>query len=145
MATYKYKVKGSDTLQLGESDNTVSIPSNASIAGTLSVTGVATLGGDVKTFEYVTTTGTSDVVDPAKYASIVVSSGAHTVTLADGTYDGQVKKIILLVDGGTVTLTPTHLVVGTSITFADALDSVELIFDGNHWHIAQASGIAIVE
>lgn len=139
MGTYTYKVRGSDTLKLGTSNNPVSIP------GTLTVTGATTLtGGAAVTYESVTTTGTSDVVDPDAKYSFITSAGAHTVTLADGSFAGQEKTIILSVDGGTVTLTPANFADGTSLTFADALDTATLVFDGSDWNLAAASGVAIV-
>lgn len=138
MSTFEYKVISGDTLQLGNSSNTISIP------GAVSVSGALTSLIDVKTYEKVSTTGTSDSVDPDKYVSLITSTGAHTVTLADGTYDGQVKKVILSVDGGTVTLTPANFADGTSLTLADILDCVELIWDGSNWNIAQGAGLAIV-
>lgn len=138
MATFEYKVKSGDTLQLGSSLSSVSMP------GAVSVSGALTSAIDVKTYEKVSTTGTADAVDPDKYLSLVTSTGAHTVTLADGTYDGQVKKVILSVDGGTVTLTPANFSDGTSLTLADILDCVELIWDGSNWNIAQGAGLAIV-
>jgi hypothetical protein len=99
----------------------------------------------IESYEKVTTTGTSDVVDPAKSVSMITSGGAHTVALADGTYTGQVKKIVITsVAAGTITITPANFSDGTSMTMAEILDSVELIWDGSDWNIAQASGVAIV-
>ena len=157
MATFEYKVSGSDTLQLGNSNTPVYCPGSldvdgnlmvggiSGITGTLGVIGVlAPVGGIKRTSEKVTTTGTADVLNPAKEISLITSAGAHTVTLANGTFVGQCKKIILSVDGGTVTLTPANLADGTSITLDDILDSVELLWDGTNWNIMQASGVAIV-
>ena len=139
MATFQYKVKSGDTLALGDSSNTVSIPGAASITGAITAT-----AGVAATYESVSTTGTSDVVNPAKTYSFVTTTGAHTVTLADGSYAGQVKTIILSVDGGDMTLTPANFADGTSLTFADALDTATLVFDGSDWNLAAASGVAIV-
>jgi hypothetical protein len=128
MSTFEYKVKPGDTLQLGS-------------------TGTATKVGGVKVsrYEEVTTTGSSDVADPAIEYTMITSGGAHTVTLADGSFDGQVKKIIITaVASGTITITPANFANGTSMTMAEILDSVELIWDGSDWNIAQASGVAIV-
>ena len=151
MANFTYKVKPGDTLVVGDSSNAVNIPStlavtsNATVGGTLAVTGATSLTKQVHTYEEVTTTGTSDVVDPAKEFSLITSGGAHTVTLADGTYDGQVKTITITdVTAGTITITPANFADGTSITMAEIFDSVTLIFDGTDWNVASASGIAIV-
>ena len=131
MAIFKYKVKPNDTLQLGDASNTVNVLGQ--------ITGIKT-----ETYESITTDGTGDVVDPNARYSFITSAGAHTVTLADGTYDGQVKSIILSVDGGTVTLTPANFADGTSLTFADELDTAVLVWDGSDWNLAEASGVAIV-
>ena len=99
----------------------------------------------IESSEKVTTTGTADVVSPDKAISMITSGGAHTVTLADGTYVNQVKKIIITaVAAGTITITPANFANGTSMTMAEILDSVELIWDGSDWNISQASGVAIV-
>ena len=133
MADFEYKLNSGDTLNIGDSSNTVAI------------SGSTNLSKMVYSYEKVTTTGTDDVLDPAKYASLVTSGGAHTVTLANGTYVGQVKKIVITaVAAGTITVTPASFSNGTSMTMAEILDSVELIWDGTNWNIAQAAGIAIV-
>ena len=60
-----------------------------------------------------------------KYTS---GAGAEALTLADSTIVGQIKVIIMIVDGGDGTLTPTTLLGGTTITFADAGDAVVLLW-----------------
>ena len=137
MATFEYKLNENDTLQIGGTTNAVSIPGTMAI--TKSISGFVT-----QTMEEVTTTGTSDVVDPAIQISKVTTGGAHTVTLADGTYTGQIKEIILIVDGGNMTLTPANFADGTSLTFADALDYAKLRWSGTDWDLVGGSGLAIV-
>jgi hypothetical protein len=61
------------------------------------------------------------------------TTGADAGTLADGAAVGQIKKIILVVDAGDLTLTPNNLSGGTTITFADAGDWAELMWDGTNW------------
>lgn len=131
MGTFTYKLNPDDTFAIGDSSNSVII------AGSLAAPIAAT-------YESVTTTGTADVVDPDIKYSLVTSAGAHTVTLADGSFAGQEKTVILSVDGGTITLTPANFADGTSLTFADILDTATLIFDGTDWNLAAASGVAIV-
>lgn len=131
MGNFIYKVKVDETLLIGTED---------------APRAIFRLGGaqPILSSETVVTTGTADVVDPDIAVSLVETAGAHTVTLADGTYTGQVKKIILQVDGGTMTLTPANLTEGTSLTFADAMDCVELLWDGTNWNMISASSLAIV-
>lgn len=71
--------------------------------------------------------------------TFVTTTGADALTLADGTA-GQMKKIIMVVDGGDGTLTPSNFGNGTTITFADAGDAVDLIFDGTNWWVVGSQG-----
>lgn len=167
MSTYKYKVKEADTLQLGESDNPVSVPGALTVAGAVVLSDVLdlssnlTIGGDIaatgaiesdasikantnfiEPYEKLSTTGAT-VIDPLLTNSLVTTGGTHTASLADGIVDGQIKKIILSVDGGDLTLTPNAFVDGTNLVFDTALDSVTLVWDGTGWNVAQASGVAI--
>ena len=57
--------------------------------------------------------------------SVLTTTGADAFTLADGVV-GQRKRIILAVDGGDATITPATFLNGTTITFADAGDSIDL-------------------
>lgn len=61
------------------------------------------------------------------------TTGANAGTLADGTVKGQLKKILMVVDAGDGTLTPTNLAGGTTITFADAGDFALLMWNGTDW------------
>lgn len=93
--------------------------------------------------EALSTTGTADAASVTEEVTNITSTGAHTVTLADGVA-GQKKVIRLVVDGGTVTLTPANFGNGTSLTMDDAGDSVVLSFDGTNWWIESNNGTAIV-
>lgn len=55
------------------------------------------------------------------------------MTLANG-YPEQEKVIVMTVDGGDGTLTPSNLGNGTTITFDDVGDSANLIFTNSAWH-----------
>lgn len=57
----------------------------------------------------------------------VTSTGANALTLADGV-DGQIKIIVMVVDGGDATLTPTTKTGFSTITFNDIGDGVNLVF-----------------
>lgn len=71
------------------------------------------------------------------YLTKWTTTGAQAGTLADGTVQGQLKKVQLIVDGGDGTLTPAHLTGGTTITFADAGDFVVLLWVGTSWHVIE--------
>jgi hypothetical protein len=68
------------------------------------------------------------------YTTFDTDAGGDALTLADGVFAGQLKRIQLIVDGGgDGTLTPTNLSGGTTITFADAGDYCLLQWDGTNW------------
>ncbi len=66
-------------------------------------------------------------VDITSAVTKVTTTGTDALTLADG-QAGQIKVIIMIVDGGDGTLTPTTLLGGSTITFADAGDAVVLLW-----------------
>ena len=66
-------------------------------------------------------------VDITSAVTKVTTTGSDALTLADG-QAGQIKVIIMIVDGGDGTLTPTTLLGGSTITFADAGDAVVLLW-----------------
>ena len=66
-------------------------------------------------------------VDITSAVTKVTTTGTDALTLADG-QAGQIKVIIMIVDGGDGTLTPTTLLGGSTITFADAGDAVILLW-----------------
>jgi len=70
------------------------------------------------------------------------TGGVEALTLANGE-EGQLLKIILDVDGGDGTLTPTTTTGFTTIVFADAKDQVTLLYmDATlGWVIQEASGL----
>lgn len=72
-------------------------------------------------------------INVTSFYTAVTTTGANALTLANGTFPGQLKKIQLIVDGGDGTLTPTSLTGGTTITFADAGDYALLLWDGDSW------------
>ena len=76
------------------------------------------------------------------YLTKWTTSSTDALTLANGTRAGQLKKIQMIVDGGTGTLTPTSLYGGTTITFADAGDFVVLVWSGSAWVVVEAGNDA---
>lgn len=57
----------------------------------------------------------------------LTTTGANALTLADGV-DGQILRIVMVVDGGDGTLTPTTKTGYSTITFNDVGDAVALQF-----------------
>lgn len=76
------------------------------------------------------------------YSTILVTTGANALTLADGT-EGQQKFIKMRTDGGNGTLTPAHLQGGTTLQFNDAGDFVNLLFSDGKWNILTNSGVTL--
>lgn len=76
--------------------------------------------------------------------TINTDAGGDAFTLANSTQTGQRKKIRLVVDGGgDGVVTPTSLSGGTTITFNDANDYVELIWSGTAWVVLENSGTTV--
>lgn len=76
------------------------------------------------------------------YATLLVTTGANALTLAAGV-NGQRKLIKMKTDGGDGTLTPNSLQGGTTITFNDAGDFVELVYLDGKWNVLSNSGCVI--
>lgn len=70
-----------------------------------------------------------------QYYTAWTTTSTDAGTLADADVVGQLKKIQMIVDGGDGTLTPTTLVGGTRITFADAGDTAELMWTNSGWRV----------
>lgn len=111
------------------------------LGGTLAVTGVSTFTGAITAnggiTGSVTTTGAfvgstqalsgAGAVNLTTLTTKVTSTGANALTLADGA-DGQIKFIVMVVDGGDATLTPTTKTGFSTIVFNDIGDGVTLVF-----------------
>lgn len=69
--------------------------------------------------------------------------GAMAASLADGT-EGQIKKIMMTVDGGDCIITPANLAVGLTLRLTEAFSSFTLQFSGSSWKVIAREGLAIV-
>lgn len=83
-------------------------------------------------------------VSVASYMTYVTTTGPAAITLADGTAAGQLKKIMMSVDGGDATLAiATPFSVGTDqVVFSNIGDVVELMWTGSYWRILAAHNVA---
>lgn len=81
-------------------------------------------------------------VNTTAYATLLITTGANALTLAAGT-TGQKKIITMKTDGGDGTLTPTGLRGGTTITFNDVGDTVELMYIDSAWIILSNFGCTV--
>lgn len=78
------------------------------------------------------------------FTTINTDAGGDAFTLADGTAIGQRKRIRLVVDGGgDGVVTPANLNSGTTITFNDAGDDVELVWGGSEWYVVANIGATV--
>lgn len=86
--------------------------------------------------------GTSSAISITNYLTTInTDAGGDGFTLANGTQSGQMKKILLVVDGGgdaTITLTGY-----TSIVMNDAADFVILMWNGTAWKVLENSGSTV--
>ncbi len=106
-----------------------SLTINAKGAGTVTVNGISTgntiiNNGIVGETQAITGSG---AVNVTTLITKLNSTGGGTYTLANGV-DGQVKIILLDVDGGDATVSPTTSTGFTSIVFDNAGDAVTLVY-----------------
>lgn len=86
--------------------------------------------------------GTGGAIPVTNYLTTInTDAGGDAFTLANGTRVGQLKKILLVVDGGgNAVITPANLAAGTTITFNDATDYVVLTWGGTEWFVIENFG-----
>lgn len=101
-----------------------------------------TSSGTVVSFETSTQAlsgpGAADVITKTTH---LTTTGADAITLADGSFVGQTKVIILIVDGGTPVITPANALGFTTITMADAGDGVTLQWTIGGWALRGQGGL----
>ena len=66
--------------------------------------------------------------------TFITTTGTDAYTLADG-IEGQIKILVMKVDGGNATITPDNLVGWTSIRFDAIIDNVQLLYGSTGWNI----------
>lgn len=84
--------------------------------------------------------GTLDITRPN---ISITTTGAATATLPSGTL-GQEVFITLIVDGGDLVLTGDFTGANVSATFADAGDSLKLIWTGLEWEVLVNVGTVVL-
>lgn len=92
----------------------------------------AAAGGAISVANYLTTINTD--------------AGGDAFTLANGTQTGQMKKILLVTDGGgDGVVTPATAFAGgaTTATFNDAADYLILMWNGTAWRVLENSGVTV--
>jgi len=92
------------------------------------------------------TAGTGGAIIVTNYLTTInTDAGGDAFTLANGVQIGQMKKILLVVDGiGDGVVTPaTAFAGGTTATFNDAGDYLILQWSGTDWVVLENSGVTI--
>jgi len=76
--------------------------------------------------------------------TINATSATHTCALADGA-DGQIKTIINVSTSGTnaITITPTNLRGGTTLTLNAVGETVMLLFKNSRWNVIGGHGYTL--
>lgn len=87
------------------------------------------------------TTAVAGIDTSITYADTTL--GAMAASLADGT-EGQIKKIMMTVDGGDCIITPANLAVGLTLRLTEVFSSFTLQFSGTSWKVIAREGKAIV-
>tara|TARA_R100000008_G_scaffold16887_1_gene8348 strand:- start:23 stop:385 length:363 start_codon:yes stop_codon:yes gene_type:complete len=87
-------------------------------------------GGATFSVQHITGPGAINLTDTV---TMMTTTGANAYTLADGTAEGQLKIIIMKVDGGNATVTPDNYINGTSILFNNVNDTIVLMWQSTGW------------
>lgn len=128
----------------GTDSTTMTFPStSATLArtdGSNTFTGAQTFSGAI--IGSVQSLSGAGAVDVTSGTTTITTTGANALTMADGVV-GQFKHIVMIVDGGDGTLTPTNLANYTTITFNDVGDSCVLQFLGTKWWIISNNGCTL--
>jgi hypothetical protein len=135
---YGYSVNGTKVWEIAASGVSMygTTTMTTATTGTLTTTGTYLTAGTPQTL-----TG-AGAVNLTTYTTLLVTTGANALTLAAGA-EGQHKFIRMKTDAGDGTLTVTNLQGGTTLTFNDAGDFVELYYVDAKWHIIVNSGATL--
>ena len=88
--------------------------------------------------------GAGGAISVVTYATdISTDAGGDAFTIAAGTMVGQLKNIRLSVDGGGDGVVTGTFVGGTTLTFNDAADEVDLMWTGAAWRVIRRVGVAL--
>ena len=113
---------------------TIELQTATNVTGNLSVSG-AFIGSRQ------TISGAGAINLTTLYTEITTTSG-DAYTLANGVI-GQMKIIVMVVDGGDATITPTTFANGTRIVMDAVHDSVTLIYGASGWQVIASRNIVI--
>ncbi len=119
----------------------------ANSTGVVSITALtSTLTGNVTgiIFDSVQNLTGAGAIDVTHGLTAYTSNGsAQTLTMANGSAVGQVKRIVHTVDGGSGVLTPTAKIGFSTITFTNVGDAVTLSYTTPGWAVVGISGAVL--
>jgi len=111
---------------------------STTLSGATAISGTATFSGLVLETGVQAISGAGAINITTKRTDITTTA-ADAYTLANGAV-GQIKKIVMVVDGGDATITPTTLLGYTTITLAAVGESVVLQYGTGGWAIIGGNG-----
>jgi len=129
-------IRGATTLTLGAGTDANITGANANITATtdanITASGLVNIsGGFVYSVQNITGPGAINLTDTVTF---ITTTGTDAYTLANGV-EGQLKIIIMKVDGGNATITPDNLVGFTAVRFTDVNNSVMFLYGSTGWNI----------
>lgn len=123
---------GNDQVVIGEAASFST--TETTLNGDLNVTGATELTGDITlkaamigSVQSLTTAAGTGAVNVTTLITRLTTTGADTLSLANGT-NGQIKHIVMVVDGGEATLVPTTKTGFNNIKFNDVGEAVTLVY-----------------
>ena len=112
--------------------------SYVTIGGSQTITGDKTFSGLILETGVQAISGAGAINITTKRTDITTTA-ANAYTLANGAV-GQIKKIVMVADGGDATITPTTLLGYTTITLSAVGETVELQYGTGGWAIIGGNG-----
>ena len=118
-------------------DTPSSAPTNKKITVANIFNKIPTYVGHADTPQTLTGAG---AINATTSITLLVTTGADPLTIADGLVEGQIKYIVMKGDGGAGTLTGSNLV-GTNIIFDTVGEGHTLIWTDSKWYsLSSGSG-----
>ena len=124
-------------------DDPAGTPINKKLAAEDVFNNMPTWLGVAQTSQSLSVDGAADVISAVTEVNATAGTGA--VSLADGA-NGQIKTILDTATGGTnaITITPTSLRGGTTITLNAEGETVTLLFKNSNWNVIAGHGNVVV-
>lgn len=122
----------------------VNVGGTQTVTGDKTFSGTSVFSGQVTFSGLILETGVQAIsgagaINVTTKRTDITTTAANAYTLANGAV-GQIKKIVMVVDGGDATITPTTLLGYTTITLSAVGESVELQYGTGGWAIIGGNG-----